>query len=76
MIEPRERYVTYAELLWLCAQFTPRALALAHWVCSAVGMVWEAVDAVQKLPESNKAAYRRYVMKVKSCLVSCPYISL
>jgi hypothetical protein len=36
-------------------------------------MVWEAADVVQKLPESNKAAYRRFVMKVihKIYIISC-----
>lgn len=39
-------------------------MSLSCYLRSAVGMVWEAADAAQKLPESNKAAYRRFVMKV------------
>jgi hypothetical protein len=35
---------------------------------SSVGMVWKAHESVQKLPETNKAAYRRSALQVLSII--------
>ena len=45
---------------------TSKCLVSSH--TSAVGLVWDANKAIQKLPNTNKAAYKRSIMEVCCCL--------
>lgn len=62
----RERGRCFPEQVWQIILFVVCLFSLRVWVAhlSPIGMVWKANDRVQKLPITNKAAYRRAVLEV------------